>query len=124
MMYDHYIREDILYLMFYAGVAALRPEGQASDGIRRVQHPSGEGVAEKDRRLGADLLPDQVLRLLISRRTSKPVKAHEGYTLREPVPTRMLKLHKQAQKSLLFRIKYKDNPYICSKITCQRIQKV
>ncbi len=23
MMYDHYIREDILYLMFYAGVAVL-----------------------------------------------------------------------------------------------------
>jgi len=48
------------------GVAALRPGEQTADDLRRVQHPSREGIAAENPRLGPHLFPDQVLLHLIT----------------------------------------------------------
>ena len=79
-------QEELLFYMLYTTAAVLSliasqarrhlfrgqegirdvevPGQQAGDGVRRVRHPSREGVRGEDRGLEQDLFPDEVLHAL------------------------------------------------------------
>ena len=66
------------------GMAPLRPGQQAGDGTRRVRYPPGKGVRGKDRGLGEDLFPHQVLYALTGSSYLSPtafLRRQWGYVL-------------------------------------------